>query len=128
MEESRSGTFATEEHMIKILENVPKANLSNKEIKSILSKMKKNENNMYHWRDLIIWAYAALVSIIENRFLPSQNERKKSELPINKIFDNSNFDKKYTNLTEISEKLLKLVKLKFDDKEKCLTLCLPGCH
>ena len=128
IEESRLGTFAKEEHVIEVLKNLPKANLSPKEIKMILSMFKKDKNNrLYDWRDFINWSYITLSSFCKKRSKSFDIERKKSDFQLNKNFSNNNLDdKKYKNLTEISEKLLKLIKLKFDDKDKCLTLSLPG--
>ena len=94
----------------------------------ILSMFKKDKNNrLYDWRDFINWSYITLSSFCKKRSKSFDIERKKSDFQLNKNFSNNNLDdKKYKNLTEISEKLLKLIKLKFDDKDKCLTLSLPG--
>ena len=122
IDESRLGIFATKERVLEVLKNIPEANLSDKESNIILSLIKHDNNNLYDWRDFLQWAHPTLFSFCRERAVAGF-EKKSSDTQFN--IDQLK-EKRIKTLTEMAVKLLKVVKLRIDEKDKKLQLYLPG--
>ena len=114
--------FVTRAKFIQALRDLPAFGLTEKEILTIVAIAKHDqEGDNFDWVDFLHWAHSTIISLCRERMvLQRGNSDKEMQFRAKK-----KRDVKMKELSDLSKKLLNLVRLSLDDTSKTLTLTLP---
>ena len=122
MPHASKDAFVTEDRFLEVLKNIPELIISDKECSIIMTMVKHDENGLCDWRDFQSWGHSTLTSFCKERAVVGF-EKKSSDIQLQ---TEQQKDSKIRDITDLAVQLLSVVKLKYDDREKCLALILPG--
>ena len=114
--------YVTRAKFLQALRDLPGFELSEKEILTIVAITKHDqEGDNFDWVDFLHWAYSTITSLCRERMVLHRSSSDKEM----QFRAKKKRDVKMKELSDLSKKLLNLVRLSLDEVTKTLTLTLP---